>query len=88
MVGFEASVQRTGARWRAQLRKQEALVSRGSRESRDSRASRERAAHRRVVLNCPVLDIAHRRLVQSVSVWGGAPPVSRLSALVTLCDEN
>ncbi len=42
MVGFKASVQRTGARWRAQLRKQEALVSRGSRESRDSR---ERAAH-------------------------------------------
>ncbi len=32
MVGFKASVQRTGARWRAQLRKQEALVSRGSRE--------------------------------------------------------
>ncbi len=23
-----------------------------------------------------------------VSVWGGAPPVSRLSALVTLCDEK
>ncbi len=42
MVGFKASVQRTGARWRAQLQNQEALVSRGSRESRDSRA---RAAH-------------------------------------------
>ncbi len=28
MVGFKASVQRTGARWRAQLRKQEELVSR------------------------------------------------------------
>ncbi len=42
MVGFKVSVQRTGAHWRAQLRKQEALVSRGSRESRDSR---ERAAH-------------------------------------------
>ncbi len=70
MVGFEASVQRTGARWRAQLRKQEALVSRGSRESRDSRA---RAAHRRVVLNCPVLDIAHRRLVQSECRYGAEP---------------
>ncbi len=38
MVGFKASVQRTGTRWRAQLQNQEALVSRGSRESRDSRA--------------------------------------------------
>ncbi len=27
------------------------------------------------------LDIAHRRLVQSVSVWGGAPPMSRLSGV-------
>ncbi len=39
MVGFKASVQRTGARWRAQLRKQEVLVLRGSRDSRE----RERA---------------------------------------------
>ncbi len=45
MVGFKASVQRTGARWRAQLRKQEA--SSGAQE----RVSRERAARRRVVLN-------------------------------------
>ncbi len=49
MVGFKASVQRTGARWRAQLRKQDALVSRGSRESRDSRESGR--GHWRVVLN-------------------------------------
>ncbi len=36
---------------------------------RGSRDSRERAARRRVVLNCPVLDIAHRRLVNQCSVW-------------------
>ncbi len=41
---------------------------RGSRDSRDSRA-----AHRRVVLNCPVLDIAHRRLVQSECRYGAEP---------------
>ncbi len=29
-----------------------------------------RAAYRRVVLNCPVLDIAHRRLVQSECRYG------------------
>ncbi len=34
------------------------------------------AAH---LLNCPILDTAHRRLVESVSVWGGAPPMSMVS---------
>ncbi len=47
--------------------KNRTIYKRGSRESRDSR---ERAAYRRVVLNCPVLDIAHRRLVQSECRYG------------------
>ncbi len=40
---------------------------------RGSRDSRERAARRRVVSNCPVLDIAHRRLVQSECRYGAEP---------------
>ncbi len=64
MVGFEASVQR--------LRKQEESVSREVR-ARFQRFKREGAAHTRVVLNCPVLDIAHRRLVQSECRYGVEP---------------
>ncbi len=44
MVGFKASVQRTGARWRAQLRKQEALVF-----ERFQRFKRESARTQRIV---------------------------------------
>ncbi len=49
------------ARWSAQLRVQE-----HKREKRES-------AHSRVVLNCSVLDIAHRRLVQSECRYGAEP---------------
>ncbi len=54
------------ARWSAQLRVQE--HQRVARERRES----ERA-HSRVVLNCPSLDIAHRRLVQSERRYGAEP---------------
>ncbi len=40
---------------------------------RGSRDSRERARTQRVVLNCPGLDIAHRRLVQSERRYGRSP---------------
>ncbi len=75
MVGFKASVQRTGARWWAQLRKQEA--SSGAQESfkRGSRVGARTPARR---FKPSGLDFAHRRLVQSVSVWGGAPPARLL----------
>ncbi len=84
MVGFKASVQRTGARWRAQLRKQEELVSREVPES----YKRESCTQAR----CFKLSGFGRRPQAAgpirVSVWGGAPPMPRLSALVTLCDEK
>ncbi len=76
MVGFKASVQRTGARWRAQLRKQEALVSRGSRESRDSR---ERA--RTLARHFKLSGFGHRPQAAGpirASVRGGAPPARLL----------
>ncbi len=74
MVGSEVSVQRTGARWRAQLRgvpessEIQEMFKPCSRESQ----KRERA-HSRVVLNCPSLDIAYRRLVQSERRYGAEP---------------
>ncbi len=50
------------------------VASRSSREFRDSRDVQERErAHSRVVLNCPFLDIAHRRLVQSERRYGAEP---------------
>ncbi len=76
MVGFKASVQRTGARWRARLRKQESLVSRGSRESRDSR-ERARTLARRFKLS----GFGHRPQAAGpirASVRGGAPPARLL----------
>ncbi len=76
MVGFKASVQRTGARWRAQLRKQESLVSRGSRESRDSR---ERA--RTLARHFKLSGFGHRPQAAGsirASVRGGAPPARLL----------
>ncbi len=53
------------ARWSAQLRVQE--------HQRVARERREVHAHSRVVLNCPSLDIAHRRLVQSECRYGAEP---------------
>ncbi len=90
MVGFKASVQRTGARWGAQLRKQEESVSREvrARFQRFQRFKRESCTQ----VRCFKLSgFGHRPQAAGpirVSVWGGAPPVSRLSALVTLCDEK
>ncbi len=87
MVGFKASVQRTGARWRAQLRKQEESVSREVR-ARFQRFKRESCTQARCF---KLSGFGHRPQAAGpirVSVWGGAPPVSRLSALVTLCDEK
>ncbi len=52
------------ARWSA-------VTSSGAQESCE-REERERA-HSRVVLNCPSLDIAHRRLVQSERRYGAEP---------------
>ncbi len=72
MVGFKASVQRTGACWRAQLRR----AGRFTREVRERVRERARTLARR--FKPSGLDIAHRRLVQSVSVWGGAPPARLL----------
>ncbi len=83
MVGFKASVQRTGARWRAQLRKQEALVLRGSRDSRE----RARSLARRFKLS-PVLDIAHRRLVQSERRYGAEPRLHGCFCKALSCDEK
>ncbi len=53
------------ARWSAQLRVHE--------HKRVAREKREERAHSRVVLNCPSLDIAHRRLVQSERRYGAEP---------------
>ncbi len=72
MVGSEVSVQRTGARWRAQLRGVSEMFKPCSRES-ESQKRRERARRSRVVLNRPTLDIAHRRLVQSERRYGAEP---------------
>ncbi len=58
------------------------VASRSSRESRDSRASRARARTQRVVLNFPVF--GHRPQPAGpirASVWGGAPPMSKLSGV-------
>ncbi len=41
--------------------------------TRELQERRERRAHSRVVLNCPSLDIAHRRLVQSERRYGAEP---------------
>ncbi len=84
MVGFKASVQRTGARWRAQLRKQEELVSREVPESYKRESCTQACCFK-------LSGFGHRPQAAGpirVSVWGGSPPMSRLSALVTLCDEK
>ncbi len=48
-------------------------VQRFKRCSSHVQENQERAARRRVVLNCPFLDIAHRRLVQSERRYGAEP---------------
>ncbi len=59
-----------------------------SRSSRESRDSRERARAQRVVLNCPGLDIAHRRLVQSERRYGAEPRLHGCSCKALSCDEK
>ncbi len=59
-----------------------------SRSSRESRDSRERARTQRVVLNCPGLDIAHRRLVQSERRYGAEPRLHGCSCKALSCDEK
>ncbi len=61
------------------------VASRGSRESRDSRA---RARTQRVVLNCPVLDITHRRLVQSERRYGAEPRLHGYFCRALSCDDK
>ncbi len=49
---------------------------------------RERARTQRVVLNCPGLDIAHRRLVQSERRYGAEPRLHGCSCKALSCDEK
>ncbi len=79
MVGSEVSVQRTGARWRAQLRG-------ASREFRDVQAMFKRVKREsqksefcdwRVVLNSPTWPCPRAACRIRLSVWGGAPPMPR-----------
>ncbi len=83
MVGSEVSVQRTGARWRAQLRGVSEMFKPCSRES-------ERQKRReRVVLNRPTFDIAHRRLVQSERRYGAEPRLHGcFFCKASLCDDK
>ncbi len=71
LVGFVVRVQRAG--FQVSL----ARVGARSYEFRSTRELQEREeserAHSRVVLNCSVLDIAHRRLVQSECRYGAEP---------------
>ncbi len=71
LVGFAVRVQRAG--FQVSL----ARVGARSYEFRSTRELQEREeserAHSRVVLNCPSLDIAHRRLVQSERRYGAEP---------------
>ncbi len=73
MVGSEVSVQRTGARWRAQLRKREFKRVQESQERRE----RARALARRFKLSA----FGHRPQAAGpirASVRGGAPPARLL----------
>ncbi len=64
---LEGAVAKTGKR-----------SSTSSTEFKESRERRESGAHSRVVLNCPGLDLAHRRLVQSERRYGAEAPPARL----------
>ncbi len=64
------------------------VASSSSRESRDSRASREGRAHGHVVLSCPVLDIAHRRLVQSEHRYGAELRLRGCFCKALSCDDK
>ncbi len=75
------------ARWSAQLRVQE------HKRVRRERRERARALVRRFklsgfVLNCPGLDLAHRRLVQSERRYGTEPRLHGCSCKAFSCDEK
>ncbi len=68
---FKVRVQRTGARWRAQLRGVSEMFKPCSRESE----SQKRAfCDWRVVLNSPTWPCPRAACRIRLSVWGGAPP--------------
>ncbi len=74
MVGSEVSVQRTGARWRAQLRGVSEMFKPCSRES-ERQKRRARARRSRVVLNSPFFWTSPKAAGPiRASVRGGAPP--------------
>ncbi len=80
MVGFQGESPADRRALEGAVAKAGSVASRSSREFRYSRESshvqesqeRERA-HSHVVLNCPGLAIAHRRLVQSERRYGAEP---------------
>ncbi len=72
MVGSEVSVQRTGALEGA-VAKTGSVASTSSTEFNRVKREEGEHAHSRVVLNCPILDIAHRWLVQSECRYGAEP---------------
>ncbi len=55
---------------------------------RVQRFKRARERTQRVVLNCPGLDIAHRRLVQSERRYGTEPRLHGCSCKALSCDEK
>ncbi len=81
MVGSEVSVQRTGARWRAQLRGVSEMFKPCSRESERQKRRAGRARRSRVVLNSPTWPCLRAACRIRLSVWGGAPPMSRLAGV-------
>ncbi len=70
---FKVRVQRTGARWRAQLRGVSEMFKPCSRES-ERQKRRERARRSRVVLNRPTWPCPRAAGPIRASVRGGAPP--------------
>ncbi len=78
MVGFKVRVQRAGLQVSLARVGGRSCEFRSTRELQEmfkpcSRESERERAHSRVVLNCPSLDIAHRRLVQSERRYGAEP---------------
>ncbi len=70
---FKVRVQRTGARWRAQLRGVSEMFKPCSRES-ESQEKRRAFCDWRVVLNSPTWPCPRAACRIRLSVWGGAPP--------------
>ncbi len=93
MVGFQGESPADRRALEGTVAKAGSVASRSSREFRDSRdvqerQERESARTQRVVLNCPGLDIAHRRLVQSERRYGTKPRLHGCSCKALSCDEK